>query len=77
MYVVGDSLMSVPFNSATGELQAARLLFVRSDPPSSRTSSIGVAADRMLMTRVVPRPSARPLTVVLNWHTELLRRMAK
>ena len=76
VYLTGDdSIMSVSVDPSTGSAQLPR--FVLRDHRLAETRSFDVSADgeRFLMVLPVPRPDAQPLTVVLNWFTELKRRM--
>ena len=70
-----DSIMSVSVDPSTGAAQLPR--FVLRDHRLAETRSFDVSADgeRFLMVLPVPRPDAQPLTVVLNWFTELKRKM--
>ena len=76
VYLTGDdSIMSVSVDPSTGSAQLPR--FVLRDHRLAETRSFDVSADgeRFLMVLPVPRPDAQPLTVVLNWFTELKRKM--
>ena len=77
VYGIGDSLMAVPFDPRSGAFGAGQLLFRDANPFTLRARSFGAEGDRVLVARTVRRPDAQPLTVVVNWHTELLRRMDK
>lgn len=71
MYVAADSIMTIAVDPETGAAQKPRLLL--RDARVQQTLSLEVApdGDHFLMVLPVDNPKAAPITVVLNWFTEL------
>jgi eukaryotic-like serine/threonine-protein kinase len=72
VYLAGDSVLSVTLNPAAGTAAAPALLFRKAG-----ILSFDVAPDgkRFLLVVPVDRPGALPMTVVVNWFTELREKM--
>ncbi len=71
VYVAADSIMTIAVDPETGAAQKPRLLL--RDARVQQTLSLEVApdGDHFLMVLPVDNPKAAPITVVLNWFTEL------
>jgi hypothetical protein len=76
LYRNGDAIMAVTIQTSPPCFPARpRLLFRKA--LSGTRHPYDVARDgRFLIIEVLPPPALGPLTVVLNWHTELERRLS-
>jgi len=67
LYLVGDSVMSVPFNPTSGSAGAPTLLF---RTPYS-VEDVTRDGQRLLVIKTPPETAPRRVTVVVNWLEEL------
>jgi dipeptidyl aminopeptidase/acylaminoacyl peptidase len=82
VYRKGDAMLAASFNPSTGEVGTPSLLFRVTDAGrlwGGRTIGYDVSADgsRFLLVVPVERPGATPNVVVLNWASELNRRVPR
>ena len=76
VYVAGDSIVSVAVDPTSGTAQLPRLVIRDRRVMETRSWAVSNDGERFLLVLPVPRPNAQSLAVVLNWHTELKRRIA-